>query len=90
MSEVYKVYVQVERCVGPDGDYENIHDVDVAQFDTEDEAVACAESVPDLRACLRDLLNWGREHTCPIEPNSPHALLVRAHELLYGKEARAS
>lgn len=35
-------------------------------------------AAPDLLKALKDLLEWGRDHTSPIDPNSPHQLLVQA------------
>jgi hypothetical protein len=37
---------------------------------------------PDLLTALQALLAWGREHTSPRDPNSPHALLVAAQEAI--------
>lgn len=36
-------------------------------------------AAPELLDALRNLLDWGRDHTSPTQPNSPHALLVAAH-----------
>lgn len=36
-------------------------------------------AAPELLSALRSILDWGREHTSPTEPNSPHGLLVAAH-----------
>ena len=47
----------------------------------ESEGIANAHliaSAPDLLAALEALLDWGREHTSPTQPNSPHNLLVAA------------
>lgn len=55
---------------------------------TEDPAIGVTEGIAnarliaaaaDLLAALTNLLDWAREHTSPIEPNSPHTLLVAAH-----------
>jgi hypothetical protein len=35
-----------------------------------------------ITAALRALLDWGREHTGPRDPNSPHVLLIEAAEAL--------
>jgi hypothetical protein len=35
-------------------------------------------AAPDLLAALQALTDWGRDHTSPKDPNSPHALLVAA------------
>lgn len=32
----------------------------------------------ELLAALESLTDWGREHTSPLQPNSPHDLLVQA------------
>ena len=39
-------------------------------------------SAPDLLEALEALLNWGRDHTSPTQPNSPHQLLVNAHNVI--------
>jgi hypothetical protein len=39
-------------------------------------------AAPQLAAALKDLLNWGREHTSPQDANSPHFLLVAAAKAL--------
>jgi hypothetical protein len=31
-----------------------------------------------LLAALKALTDWGREHTSPLDQNSPHALLISA------------
>jgi hypothetical protein len=36
------------------------------------------DAAPDLLAALQALLDWGREHTSPRDPNSPHTLLIDA------------
>jgi hypothetical protein len=36
------------------------------------------ESNVELLTALEALTDWGREHTSPLQPNSPHELLVRA------------
>lgn len=35
-------------------------------------------SAPELLDSLVELLDWCRTHTSPLQPNSPHALLVKA------------
>lgn len=35
-----------------------------------------------LLEALRALTDWGREHTSPRDPNSPHDLLIRAVEVI--------
>ena len=35
-----------------------------------------------MRDVLQELLDWAREHTSPSDANSPHAILVRAHDVL--------
>jgi hypothetical protein len=42
-----------------------------------------------VRAALEALLDWCREHTGPTQPDSPHALLVAAHEALASAELRS-
>jgi hypothetical protein len=37
-----------------------------------------ARAIVNTRAALKALLDWGREHTSPHDPNSPHDLLVAA------------
>jgi len=39
-------------------------------------------AAPDLFSALCDLLDWGREHTSPRDPNSPHALLIKAADAI--------
>ncbi len=36
------------------------------------------ENNVDLLTALEALTDWGREHTSPLQPNSPHELLVQA------------
>ena len=38
--------------------------------------------VERLRMALRSLVDWAREHTSPLDADSPHALLVAACEVL--------
>lgn len=40
------------------------------------------ERAPYLVQSLTKLLDWAREHTSPIQENSPHEILVEAHNLL--------
>ncbi len=35
-------------------------------------------AAPDLLAALSGLAEWGREHTGPLDANSPHDLLIAA------------
>lgn len=35
-------------------------------------------AAPELYETLAALTDWAREHTSPLQPNSPHALLVAA------------
>lgn len=35
-------------------------------------------AAPELLQSLADLLDWCREHTSPLQPNSPHQLLLNA------------
>lgn len=35
-------------------------------------------AAPELLAALRELTDWGREHTGPCDAHSPHDLLVAA------------
>jgi hypothetical protein len=35
-------------------------------------------SQSELLAALKALTDWGREHTSPLDQNSPHALLISA------------
>ena len=39
-------------------------------------------AAPELLETLQALFNWGRDYTSPTDANSPHALLVRAHEVI--------
>lgn len=39
-------------------------------------------AAPELFEALEGLLEWGRNHTSPIDPNSPHELLVAAHHAI--------
>lgn len=41
-------------------------------------ALLMMKAAPDLLKALRDLLDWGREHTSPRDANSPHELLIAA------------
>lgn len=41
-----------------------------------------AQLLSDALAILRALLVWGRNHTSPVQPNSPHNLLVTADTVL--------
>jgi hypothetical protein len=43
------------------------------------QAVPAVEAHPELLEALRELLDWGRDHTSPRDENSPHELLVNAH-----------
>jgi len=43
-----------------------------------DKDAALIAAAPDLLAALQALTDWGRDHTSPKDPNSPHALLVAA------------
>ena len=36
------------------------------------------ENSVELLTALEALTDWGREHTSPLQPNSPHELLVQA------------
>lgn len=45
-------------------------------------------AAPELLASLSALLEWGTTHTNPTEPNSPHALLVQAHNAIAKAEGR--
>jgi len=40
-----------------------------------------------LLAVVKKLLDWGRDHTSPLDENSPHALLVEAHGVVNRAEA---
>ena len=46
-------------------------------------------AAPDMLAALRSLLDWGRDHTSPLDPNSPHDLLVTAHQAIAKAEGRS-
>lgn len=41
------------------------------------EASVCKVS-PRLLEALRDLAEWGRTHTSPLDSNTPHELLIKA------------
>lgn len=43
-----------------------------------DQADFALEVIERRELALKALLDWGREHTSPRDPNSPHALLVEA------------
>jgi hypothetical protein len=36
-------------------------------------------AAPELLEALRNLLDWGRQYTSPVQKNSPHSLLIKAH-----------
>jgi hypothetical protein len=40
-------------------------------------------AAPDLLAALQALKDWGCTHTSPRDPNSPHDLLIAAHEAIH-------
>lgn len=40
------------------------------------------DCVAEMLEALRALLDWGRDNTSPVDANSPHALLVRACEVI--------
>lgn len=46
-------------------------------------------AAPALRDALEALTEWGRNHTSPTDPNSPHELLVAAVEALEKARPRA-
>lgn len=54
-----------------------------------DANVRLAAAAPELLASLRALVDWARQHTSPVQPNSPHALLVQAWKALDRAEGRA-
>ena len=39
-------------------------------------------AAPDLLGALQSLTEWGRTHTSPLDPNSPHDLLIAAMEAI--------
>lgn len=45
---------------------------------------------PAMADLLRLILDWGRNHTSPTDPNSPHDLLVAADSIIGRLEGRAS
>ena len=47
-------------------------------IDISQKNAAIVAAAPDLLAALQALTDWGRDHTSPKDPNSPHALLVAA------------
>lgn len=62
-------------------DFEN--DTDVVERRKEWAAVRpLLVAAPELLACLNELLDWGRRHTSPTDPYSPHDLLVKANNLI--------
>lgn len=40
------------------------------------------QAAPNLLEALQSLLDWGRDHTSPTDKNSPHELLVAAHDAI--------
>jgi len=40
------------------------------------------DTIAQLRDALAGLLDWGREHTSPLDQNSPHELLIKAATVL--------
>ena len=47
-------------------------------------------AAPELLAALEPLLDWCREHTSPIQPNSPHDLLVAANHAIQKAKGKSS
>lgn len=46
------------------------------------------DAAPDMLAALKALVEWGREHTSPLDPNSPHALLIAGVAAIAKAEGR--
>lgn len=44
----------------------------------------------DTLAALKALVDWGREHTSPSDPNSPHDLLIAGVAAIAKAEGRAT
>lgn len=62
----------------------NVHIASVGQvdryFEKHNEANArLIAAAPELLAALEALKEWGCTYTGPLQPNSPHALLIAAH-----------
>lgn len=49
---------------------------------TNDRDASLVSAAREMFEALEALLEWGREHTSPLQPNSPHELLVAAHHAI--------
>ena len=88
---------RVAQALGVDGDglkphrlpigqleYEGLYSLAVTQARGWNGLCAImATRATGIRAALSALLEWGRDHTGPTQPDSPHALLVAAQHALH-------
>ncbi len=63
----------------PEGENDDIRD---AAIDICTTLIDTYPKIEGLQSALQDLLDWGRKHSGPCDENSPHDLLVAAHNAL--------
>lgn len=64
------------------------HDGEEATRDTVWWLETLADTYDDTLVALKALLDWGRDHTSPTDPASPHPLLVAAKAAIDRAEGR--
>ena len=70
------IYMDMDDECGP-----QIAEVTSENCDTDDQVHGdglLIAAAPDLLEALQSLTEWGRTHTSPLDPNSPHDLLIAA------------